>query len=110
MATTFQVRPDEQFVDPKTGIPTKRFLRLIQEMNALLNGLAFSNITGTISLAQLVAHKTTHQSGGSDAIKLDDLAAPDNNTDLNATTGAHGLLPRLSGNAGEFLNGEGNWV
>ena len=27
------------------------------------------------------------------AIKLDDFTAPDNNTDLNATTSAHGLLP-----------------
>jgi hypothetical protein len=38
------------------------------------------------------AHKTTHVTGGSDPIKLDDLAAPDANTDLNATTTTHGLL------------------
>jgi hypothetical protein len=30
-------------------------------------------------------HASTHQSGGSDAIKLDDLTAPDDNTDLNNT-------------------------
>lgn len=41
------------------------------------------------------AHKTSHQSGGSDAIKLDDLAAPDDNTDLDATTLVHGLLSKL---------------
>lgn len=28
------------------------------------------------------------------ALKLDDLAAPDDNTDLNATTSAHGLAPK----------------
>jgi hypothetical protein len=38
------------------------------------------------------AHHTTHESGGGDSIKLDDLAAPDANTDLNATTTKHGLL------------------
>ena len=37
-------------------------------------------------------HSSRHESGGDDAIKLDDLAAPDANTDLNATTTAHGLI------------------
>lgn len=55
------------------------------------------------------AHKTSHQSGGSDAIKLDDLAAPDDNTDLNASTSAHGLLKKLDNNAAHFLDGQGNW-
>lgn len=40
------------------------------------------------------SHAISHQSGGSDAIKLDDLAAPDDNTDLDATTSAHGLFPK----------------
>lgn len=61
------------------------------------------------SYAQL-AHNTQHQSGGSDAIKLDALAAPDDNTDLNATASAHGLLPKLSNIATEFLNGQGSWA
>lgn len=39
-------------------------------------------------------HATTHQSGGADAIKLDDLAAPDDNTDLDATASLHGLMPK----------------
>lgn len=42
-------------------------------------------------------------------LKLDDLAAPDDNTDLNASTSRHGLLPKLSGNSSEFLNGSGAW-
>lgn len=41
------------------------------------------------------------------ATKLDDLTAPDDNTDLNASTTAHGLLPKLSNVATEFLNGVG---
>lgn len=56
------------------------------------------------------AHATSHQSGGSDAVKLDDLAAPDDNTDLNASASAHGLLRKLSNVSTEFLNGQGNWV
>jgi len=41
--------------------------------------------------------------------KLDDLDAPDDNTDLNASSTKHGLLPKLSNNAGEYLNGTGGW-
>lgn len=44
--------------------------------------------------AAAASHASTHASGGSDAIKLDDLAAPDDNTDLDATTSVHGLMPK----------------
>lgn len=53
------------------------------------------------------SHASSHASGQSDAVKLDDLAAPDDNTDLNATTSAHGLLPKLSNVDTEFLDGTG---
>jgi len=76
----------------------------IRKLRASLGALAASGGLTT------PLHHTTHESGGSDAIKLDDLSAPDNNTDLNATTSAHGLLPILSGNPNEFLNGDGNWA
>lgn len=56
------------------------------------------------------SHASSHQSGGSDAIKLDDLAAPEDNTDLNATTGAHGLLPKLGGGTSNFLRADGTWA
>jgi hypothetical protein len=42
--------------------------------------------------------------------KLDDLATPDDNTDLNASTAAHGLLPKLSNSSTQFLNGQGAWA
>lgn len=42
--------------------------------------------------------------------KLDDLAAPDDNTDLNATTSAHGLLRKLSNDTRQFLRGDGTWT
>lgn len=56
------------------------------------------------------AHATSHQSGGSDPIKLDDLATPDDNTDLNATISAHGLLPKLGGGATNYLRADGTWA
>jgi hypothetical protein len=43
-------------------------------------------------------------------IKLDDLATPDDNTDLNASTTRHGLLRKLSNVSTEVLNGVGSWV
>lgn len=62
--------------------------------------------TGTFSAA---THASRHQNGGADSIKLDDLAAPDDNTDLNASASAHGLLRKLSGVATDYLDGTGNW-
>lgn len=43
-------------------------------------------------------------------IKLDDFAAPDDNTDLNASTTSHGLLPKLSNNTRQFMRGDGSWA
>jgi hypothetical protein len=43
-------------------------------------------------------------------IKLDDFTACDDNTDLNATSSAHGLLPKLSNNTRQFLRGDGTWA
>lgn len=54
-------------------------------------------------------HGRTHESAMRDAIKLDDFASPDDNTDLNATTGAHGLLKKLSGTSTQYMGGDGNW-
>lgn len=42
--------------------------------------------------------------------KLDDWTTPDDNTDLDATITRHGLLPKLSNDADEFLNGLGAWA
>ena len=82
--------------------------------------------------AEPIAHKTSHEDGGSDevgvaglsglladpqhvrtsevkAVKLDDFAAPDDNTDLDSSTTKHGLLPKLSGVDSEFLNSQGGF-
>jgi len=41
--------------------------------------------------------------------KLDDLAAPDDNTNLNFSTSAHGLTPKGT-NVGNFLKDDGTWA
>ena len=43
-------------------------------------------------------------------IKLDDLGAPDDNTDLDASTSAHGLLPKLPGGTTDFLRAYGTFA
>lgn len=42
--------------------------------------------------------------------KLDDFAAPDDNTDLNSSTTRHGLLRKLDGLTTTFLRGDGAWA
>lgn len=51
-------------------------------------------------------HATLHQSGGGDAIKLDDMASPDDNTDLDASTSAHGLMPKGTGSTTTFYRSD----
>ena len=50
------------------------------------------------------AHATSHKSGGTDAIKLDELAAPTDVTTLNASTTAHGLAPKATAPASGLIN------
>jgi hypothetical protein len=54
-------------------------------------------------------HASTHVSGGGDSIKLDDLATPDDNTDLDVSTSAHGLCPKAPNDATKFLDGSGSF-
>ncbi|OQY01377.1 MAG: hypothetical protein B6I20_07795, partial [Bacteroidetes bacterium 4572_117] len=41
---------------------------------------------------------------------LDDFGEPEDNTDLDATSGRHGLLPKLSGNEHHCLKGDGGFA
>ena len=56
------------------------------------------------------SHATSHKSGGGDAIKLDELAAPTDVTTLNASATAHGLLPKWPNNTTTFLRGDGTYA
>ena len=55
------------------------------------------------------SHTAAHASGGADALKLDDLSSPDDNTDLDFSTTAHGLVPKGT-NTGDFLKDDGTWA
>jgi hypothetical protein len=70
---------------------------------------ALETIDGHVhaSLYAALMHASRHLSGGSDAIKLDDLAAPDDTTDLNVSISRHGLLPKLSGVGTDYFGGDG---
>jgi len=54
-------------------------------------------------------HASRHGPAGGDALKLDDLAAPDDNTDLNASLSAHGLIPKLGGGTNNYFRADGTW-
>lgn len=54
-------------------------------------------------------HAATHKKNGSDAIRVDELADPTDNTNLNTTINAHGFAPKLPNDANVFLNGVGGW-
>ena len=73
----------------------------------------------------LPAHGDDHENGGIDEInledlsgmpadvktlKLDDLATPDNNTDLDVSIAKHGLTPKLPNDATKYLNGTGGYT
>lgn len=70
------------------------------------SGTAWQSYSGT----NVAVHAPTHKSGGTDPIKLDELAAPTDVTTLNATTTEHGLLKKLSNVSTQFMNGVGNWA
>ena len=48
------------------------------------------------TLYPALAHAARHKSGGADVIKLDEFGAPTDNTNLDATTAAHGLMPKAA--------------
>lgn len=61
-------------------------------------------------VGSLVAHATQHKSGGSDPIKLDELAAPTDVTTLDVSTSKHGLCPKLPNDSAKYLNGQGSFA
>ena len=44
------------------------------------------------------------------ALKIDDFAAGDDNTDLDSSTSRHGLLLKLGGGTANFLRADGTWA
>jgi hypothetical protein len=69
--------------------------------------VAASRIVGRKATGDIVA-LTGAEAGA--LTKLDEHAAPTDVTTLNASTTAHGLLPKLSNVASQFLGGTGVWT
>lgn len=61
------------------------------------------------ALKAATSHKANHKSGGSDYIRIDELAAPTDTTTLNASTSAHGLCPKGEGTGTKFLKDDLTW-
>jgi len=55
-------------------------------------------------------HAADHGEGQPDAVKLDDLAVPDDNTDLDASTSVHGLMQKYPGGTTDFLRADGSFA
>ena len=74
--------------------------------------LVYRDATGWQRLPKGVSGKVLMQ-GADDPYwsmpKLDDLAAPDDNTDLNASTTKHGLMQKYP-NTAQALKGDGTWL
>lgn len=81
----------------------------LANLNTKLTGSTLLDTTDIQFKTGALHASSDHESGGSLATKLDDLAAPDDNTDLDVSTSAHGLIPKLSNNSGQYLDGVGTW-
>lgn len=74
-------------------------------------GLAVQSNDSRLTNARApTAHASSHKAAGGDIIKLDELGAPTDITTLNASTGQHGLLPKLGGGTSNFLRADGTWA
>jgi hypothetical protein len=58
--------------------------------------------------SDLIEHAHTGSTDGG-LLRIDTIAAPTDTTVNNSSTDAHGLLPKLSGTATEYMNGAGSW-
>lgn len=89
--------------DTTTGKLLQNSPVIVSDAGAMTGVTTYNGVTVT-------DHNARHESGGADAIKLDDLAAPDDNTDLDASTSKHGLLKKLGGGTTNFLRADGAWA
>jgi len=68
-----------------------------------------SDTTGTGAELETLTDGSTTALHVHAARKLDDLATPDDNTDLNVSTSRHGLVPKITSTS-NFLKGDGTWA
>jgi len=71
--------------------------------------MAFFAHRSSSASSEVGYHASTHESTGADTIAIDTLGPATDILDLNVSTTAHGLLPKLSNVTTEYLDGKGNW-
>lgn len=81
--------PDQEAI---TAAPS----HLVAILDDEVKNLTWAGLVALFATVYAAAtHASRHKSGGADAIKLHELAAPDDNTTLDATTLLHGLMSKL---------------
>jgi hypothetical protein len=92
----------------ENGLEESNFGTVVYATKSVANIRVASGFTVDDSTIQIVNGVISIKSDT--VTKLDDLAAPDANTDLNATSTKHGLCPQLSNSATQYLSGAGTWT
>lgn len=81
----------------------------LTDLTSFIRGLLDDTDAAT-ARATLGVINTLFQAGGAQAIKIDDLAVPDDNTDLDVSITKHGLTPKAPNDTAMFLRGDGTWA
>ena len=97
------LKADTEHVPVALSVPVQTLVGRITA--GVIDALTITEVQTLLSLpASTTHHHGQHEAAGTDAIKLDDLYAPDNNTDLNASTSKHGLLLKATAPASGLYN------
>ena len=97
---------DKLYIDVGQNWPTCDLATTATTANTGDSATSFFS-SGTIEDARIAS--TIARDSEITATKLDDFTTPDDNIDLNSSTTAHGLLPKLDNNSAHFLDGTGAW-
>lgn len=100
-----------QASDPRLSDDRDPTAHAISHQNAGGDEISVAGLSGLLADGQTpLAHASSHMSAGADPIRIDELKVGTDVTTLDASTGQHGLMPKLSGDSGEFYNGAGAQV
>ena len=109
--TGYQLESEKNAASGYAGLDASSKLTGSQQVYGTLVNTACQGNDARLSDSRTpTAHATSHKSGGTDAIKLDELAAPTDVTTLDASTTAHGLMMKYPGGTANFLRADGTFA